>query len=80
MATATFAAPAMYVAQAPVVEYISPAPAVPHAAPAPIVEYIASAPAVYAALAPVAPVPGFAHQVTADADAEVETFNAYAEW
>ena len=25
-------------------------------------------------------VAGFAHQVTADADAEVEAFNAYAEW
>ena len=70
----------MYAAQAPVVEYISPAPAVPYAAPAPIVEYIAPATAVYAAPAPVAPAPGFAHQVTADADADIETFNAYAEW
>ena len=48
-----------------------------YAAQAPVVEYIAPAPAVYAAPAPVAPAPGSAHQVTADADAEVETFNAY---
>ena len=51
-----------------------------YAAQAPVVEYISLAPAVYAAPALVAPAPGFAYQVTADADAEVETFNAYVGW
>ena len=43
---ATLAAPTVYAAQAPVVEYIAPAPAVSYAAQAPVVEYIAPAPGV----------------------------------
>ena len=54
MATATLAAPAMYAAQAPVVEYIAPAQAVAHAATAPIVDFISPVPAgSYVAPAPV---------------------------